>query len=207
MRSARIGDVYAVRVPNGYKLVQWGYYIEKYGKFIRVFDGLYTTIPENIAEIVGSPHSYITSLHVSRAYRIGLMDWLGNYPVPEEFPFPAYMVEFNRDQYGRIYQITIMKTPIDPSLPRRLVFPATSIRELPEPYHNVQLLAAHVPPDWLLYLFDNDFSLDSPDIFEPRIHWGEKWKEKYQQYIDMVADALARDPRSKKLIDRYLQET
>ncbi len=23
MRSAKIGDVYAVRVPNGYKLVQW----------------------------------------------------------------------------------------------------------------------------------------------------------------------------------------
>ncbi len=125
------------------------------------------------------------------------MEWLGNYPVPEEFPFPAYMAEFNRDQYGQIYQITIMKTPIDPSLPQRIVFPVTSIRELPEPYHNVKLLTDHVSPDWLLYLFDNDFSLETPDIFEPWIHWGEKWKEKYQIYIDIVKDSLEKGSRSK----------
>ena len=46
MRRAKLGDVFAVKVPNGYKIVQWAYHIKKFGRFIRVFDGLYEKIPE-----------------------------------------------------------------------------------------------------------------------------------------------------------------
>lgn len=204
MRRAKLGDVYAVKVPNGYKIVQWAYKIERYGTFIRVFEGLYDVIPENIAQIVAGPHSYITDLFVGRAYRIGLLEWLGNLPVPEEYPFPSYMAEFHYDQHHQLYEITIMKTLMDTTLPQRISFPVTTVAALPEPYRNVQMLTTCFSPDHLLYLFDNDFTLDKPDIQHPVIHWGPDWRERYQIYIDMVVAALAKDPQSKSILKRYL---
>ena len=198
MRRAKLGDAYAVKVPNGYKIIQWAYHIPKYGRFIRVFDGLYDTVPENIAEIVAGPHSYIAGLFVGRAYRIGLLDWLGNYSVPAEYPTPEYQIDFCRDQYHQIYQIRIQKTPIAEGLPRFFTFPVSTIAELPEPYRDVKLLHACVSPDWLLYLFDNDFTLNNPDRFEPWLHWGENWREKFQVYIDMVETALEKDRANRR---------
>lgn len=193
MRRAKLGDVYSVKVPNGYKLIQWAYHIPKFGSFIRVFDGLYQTTPEDIATIVAGPHSYIADLLVGRAYRIGLLNWLGNYPVPEKYPAPEHQIRFCRDQNNHIYSIRITKTPIADGLPRQISFPVSSIDELPEQYRSVKLLSSNVSPDWLLYLFDNDFSLHNPDIFSPWIHWGNNWRERYQVYIDMVEEAMAKN--------------
>ena len=204
MRRAKLGDVYAVKVPNGYKIVQWAYRIERYGTFIRIFDGLYDAIPENIAQIVAGQHSYITALSVGRAYRIGLLEWLGNFPVPEEYPFPRFMAEFHYDQHQQPFGITIMKTIMDPTLPQRQLFSATSIRDLPEPYCSAEMLTTIFPPDMLLYLFDNDFTLEKPAIQHPVIHWGPDWRERYQVYIDIVVDALSKDPKSKSILKRYI---
>lgn len=193
MRRAKLGDVFAVKVPNGYKIVQWAYRIEKFGNYIRVFDGLYDTLPDNVTEIISSPHCYITDLAVGRAYRIGLLSWIGNYPVPEAYPFPGYSIKFCRDQHKEIYRIVLHKTPVTPDLPRFYSFDVSSITQLPEEYRNVKLLHNCVSPDWLLYLFDNGFSLLEPDIFEPWIHWGDNWRERYQIYIDMVENAIEKD--------------
>lgn len=193
MRSAKLGDAYAVKVPNGYKIIQWAYNIEKFGRFIRVFDGLYEVVPEKIDEIIAGPHSYIASLHVGRAYRIGLLSWIGHFPVPREYPAPEYQISFCRDQQNHVYCINIMKTPIATGLPRIFTFPVSTIAELPEQYQTVKLLNSHVSPDWLLYLFDNEFSLSNPDVFEPWIYWGDTWREKYQIYLDMVHNAMEAD--------------
>ena len=40
MRRAKLGDVYCIKVPNGYKIYQWAYSSKKRGDYIRVFDGL-----------------------------------------------------------------------------------------------------------------------------------------------------------------------
>lgn len=204
MRRAKLGDVYAIKVPNGYKIVQWAYDIERYGTYIRVFDGLYDAIPENIAQIIAGPHSYIANLFVGRAYRIGLLEWLGNFPAPKEYPFLGFMAEFHYDQHQRLFGITIMKTYLDPTLPQRRLYQVTSLAELPEPYRDVQMLTARFPPDMLLYLFDNGFTLDKPDIQHPAIYWGPDWRERYQVYIDIVVDALSKDPKSKNILKRYL---
>lgn len=204
MRRAKLGDVYAVKVPNGYKIIQWAYDIERYGTFIRVFDGLYDAIPEDVAQIVAGSHSYITDLFVGRAYRIGLLEWLGNHPVPEKYPFPRFMAEYHFDQHHQLYEIAIMKTILDTTLPQRMRFPVTSIAELPEPYCNAEMLTTRFAPDMLLYLFDNGFTLEKPDIQHPVIHWGPDWREHYQVYIDIVIDALSKDPKSKSILKRYL---
>ena len=61
MRRAKLGDVYYFKVPNGYKVVQWAYSIPKDGDYLRVFNGLYKSVPDDITSIVGNPHSYINS--------------------------------------------------------------------------------------------------------------------------------------------------
>lgn len=198
MPRARLGDVYAVKVPNGYKIIQWAYHIPRYGRFIRVFDGLYDAAPGNISEIVAGEHSYITDLFVGRAYRIGLLEWLGNYPVPEEYPFPDYRLEFCRDRHGAVYQILITNTPTAQGGFCLLKFPVAAVDDLPEEFRNVKLLSDCVSPDWLLYLFDNGFDLRKPDVFNPWIHWGEHWEEKFQVYIDMVNTAWDADKAKRR---------
>lgn len=190
MQRPKLGDVYSVKVPNGYKIIQWAYHIEKYGRLVRVFDSLYEKVPENISDIVAGPHSYVISIHVGKAYQLGLLEWQGHYSVPSEYPTPEYQIDFCRDQLNQIYGIKISKTPIVSGLPRFFVFPVGSINELPEPYKNVKLLHSRVSLDWLLYLFDNDFSLSNPDVFEPKIYWGDSWAENYQVYIDMVNKSI-----------------
>ena len=200
MRRAKLGDVYAVKVPNGYKVIQWAYHIEKYGRFIRVFDELYDVCPANIEEIVAGEHSYVTELFVERAYRIGLLDWLGNFPVPEEYPFQELSIEFHaRD--SKVFAIFIRQR-IGPDPCSH--YSDTSIKTvsvLPEEYHNVKRLAHRVSPDWLLYLFDNDFSLHKVDVFYPWVYWGECWENRYQIYIDMVENALKEDKGRSKQSD------
>ena len=192
MRRAKLGDVYAVKVPNGYKIIQWAYHIEKYGRFIRVFDGLYDTCPANIAEIVAGDHSYVTDLFVGRAYRIGLLEFLGNYSVPAAYPFPESQIEF-REKQGKVFGFRIEQRN-DSNIYRYYSDTAvTTVSVLPEQYRNVKRLAHYVSPDWLLYLFDNDFSLHKVDIFFPWIHWGDNWEESYQVYIDMVEHAMEQD--------------
>lgn len=197
MRRAKLGDVYAVKVPNGYKIIQWAYFIEKYGTFIRVFDKLYDECPANIEEIVAGEHSYVTDLFVGRAYRVGLLEWLGNLPVPEEYPFPELSIEFCEKQ-SKIFGFKIEQRNASNVYKHYSDTAITTVSVLPEEYHNVKRLAHYVSPDWLLYLFDNDFSLHKVDVFYPWIYWGECWEDRYQIYIDMVENAMKEDQNKRK---------
>ena len=78
MKRTKIGDVYAIKLMNGYKLYQWAYTIPRKGKFMRVFDGLFDNIPNNIEDLVNNPHSYIIEFDAPRAYRVGLAQLAGN---------------------------------------------------------------------------------------------------------------------------------
>lgn len=197
MRRAKLGDVFAVKVPNGYKIVQWAYHIKKFGRFIRVFDGLYEKIPEKIDAIVVAPHSYITDMDINRAYRIGLLCWLGNYPVPMQYPFPKYSVQFWFEKNGSTYAVDLLLNPGISDLPHRLSFSVNGVDELPTEYRQLNLLNSRYSLDWLLYLFDNDYSLSVPHIQYPIFIWGENWRDKYQVYIDIVEAAIKNDPLKK----------
>ena len=191
MKRAKIGDVYYAKMPNGYKLFQWAYRIPKRGDYIRVFDGLFEDIPDNIAEIVEGPHSYIIGFYTSRAYKIGLVKLIGNYSVPEKYPFPNYRVKFWINQKGEVFSIwlTPNNSTVNGSL-NTLSFPASARNELPSQYRGETLLNSTVPPDMLLYLFDCNFSLTSPNLLDPRHTLGNGWESKYQVYEDMVQQAL-----------------
>ena len=110
MKRARLGDVYYIKVPNGNKLYQWAYSIPRKGDFIRVFDGLYSSIPDNLLDIVAGSHSYIISFDTKRAYRVGLAQLLGNFPVPEEYPFPDFKLALHPGGSKRIGAINVQPT-------------------------------------------------------------------------------------------------
>ena len=190
MKRAKVGDVYAVKVPNGYKLYQWAYSIPKKGDYIRVFPGLYEEIPENVAEIAAGPHQYIISFYSSRAYRIGLAQRIDNFPVPDEYPFPDYMFRFSQDMKGRIFRITLTGTK--GTLGDWASFDVSHMKDLPPQYRDIKLVNSSVTPNWLLYLFDIDFDLSDLTRFYPGLP-GEDFAAKVQKYTDIVEEALERD--------------
>ena len=186
MRRARLGDVYGIKVPNGYKVYQWAYSDKKRGDFIRVFDGLYDEVPNNIEEIVLSPHSYIIPFYAARAYRIGLAEFLGNYEVPEQYPLPNYQVRFwiNYDQQ-KVHSITVTGYDNNGKWIWE-TYDVSRIADLPKKYRDTTLLASCVTPNWLLYLFDNGFDLLHPERFS----LGPNPEQKVQIYTDMVNEKL-----------------
>ena len=181
MRRAKIGDVYCIRLPNGYKLYQWAYRIPRKGDFIRVFDGLYDSIPQNIESIVSAPHSYIIAFYASRAYRIGLASFLDNYNVPNEYPFPKYQIRFRIDrEKQKVYRIHVMNS--DDNWDVWQWYDVSSIKELPQEYQNITLINGVLTPNWLLYLFDNGFDLQHMEKFDP----GSNPEMTLQPYTDIV---------------------
>ena len=188
MRRSKIGDVYAVKLQNGCKLLQRAYDIPRVGRFIRVFKGLYKEIPDNIQDIVSGPHEYIISFHASRAYRMGQFEFVCNCPVPVEHPLPEDMFYFCSDGCGGISMINV--TNIDHTNYR--TFRVSRMEELPEEFRNLTLLSSVVSPDWLLYLFDTDWSPSNLPGFFPGSA-GEDFSEILRSYSDMVKAAQERE--------------
>ena len=184
MRRGKLGDVYYIKVPNGYKLYQWAYKIPKYGDFIRVFPGLYKELPENIKDIILARHSYIIEFFSNRAYRIGLAQFIGNYPVPDEYPYPDLKFNFVECTSGEIAFISIMRT--NGTLDDCRTFYVSRMKDLPPCYQNLTLLNSYIPPSWLLYLFDTDWSPEKLQHYDPDPSGRERKEilQKYQNIID-----------------------
>lgn len=188
MRRIKIGDVFYIKVSNGYKLFQWAYDIPRKGQFIRVFPGLVDSIPDNIEDLVNGEHSYIIAARIRRLYRIGLSEFVANYPVPEKYPFPQYNLEACIDHTGKVYRLLFLKTnPDGPTA--QFGFDAGSMEDLPLEYRGIKLLNGYLSPALLLYLFDYDFDLEDLARFWPQNVLGDKWKEKLDEYIRIVNTA------------------
>ena len=184
MRRAQIGDVYSIKLPNGYKIYQWAYDIPRYGYYNRVFSGLFDEIPDNIAEIVSNEHSYIIEFNSKRAYKLGLAQFLGNYPVPEEYPFPKYKFSIGIASDGEVLHISVMHTD-GTSFGGRQTFKAKTMLDLPEEYQCLTLLNSFVPICWILYLFDIDWSPKKLSLYDPDPS-GRNREKKLQKYIDFI---------------------
>ena len=197
MRRIKIGDVFYIKLTNGYKLFQWSYDIPRKGQFLRIFHGLFDSIPENIEDLVNGEHSYIIAARIRRLYRIGIAEFLVNLPVPEKYPFPEYNLEPCVDQKGKIYQILFLKT--DSTKPAaQFGFDATCMAELPKEYQGIKLLNGYLSPALLLYLFDYDFNLDHLERFWPQNILGDKCAEILDQYIQLINTAEARTNETRK---------
>ena len=199
MRRAKLGDVYAMQVTNGYKLIQWAYEVPHWGKYIRVFEGLYDTIPENVQEIVCGEHSYIVGFHISRAYRIGLVQFIENIPVPDKYPLPQYRLSFWGRQMKGSFGVWVRPTPAHPSEHVNTIysFDVGSLQDLPDEFRNLKLLDAEVTPALLMFWFDYDFNLNHIERYWPKDVFGESADAVMSGYCERV-DALLEADRLKR---------
>ena len=181
MRRAKLGDVYYVKVPNGYKIYQWAYSIPKKGDYIRVFEGLYAAVPDEIETIVQGEHSYIIPCYTKKMYQIGISQLIGNYKIPEEYPFPKNMIWFWQDEKtNKIFTIEVMDVFHISDYYQS--FDVDSISKLPLQHRGEKLINARVGVPRILYLFDVDFNLSKLDVFSPK---GDP-DIALKRYIDMV---------------------
>lgn len=154
MKRSKLGDVFAIKLPNGYKLFQRAYDIPRAGRFIRVFDGLFPDIPNNVAEIVAGPHSYILHFDTMKAYRCGLAQLVGNYQVPGAYPFPEYMFKFSKNADGKTLRIAVVTTDVTDLH----VFNVKNWAEIPEEFQDLSLLWPVFSVAKVLYMFDTNWS-------------------------------------------------
>ena len=192
MRRIKIGDIFYTKVTNGYKLFQWAYDIPRKGQFIRVFPGLYDSIPDNIDYLVREEHSYIIAARIRHLYRIGLAEFVMNYPVPEKYPFPPYNLEPCIDQNGNVYRILFLKTNANGPT-AQFGFDVCSMEGLPDAYQRIKLLNGYVSPALLQYLFDFNFDLSNLERFWPRNVLGELTEQKLEEYIQIVETAESKE--------------
>ena len=186
MRRIKIGDVFCTKVPSGYKIYQWAYRVDRKGDYIRVFDGLYDSIPSSLEEIVNGPHSYILAFRITMAYRKGLSVFLGNFPVPPEYPFPEYQLGFffsSADQ--QLLSIHVMNS--DQRQHMNKIYKAGKITDLPEKFQKITLINSFRDFSLILYMFDVGFDLQHIERFY--VGGGPEWDAILKKYIDIL-DAL-----------------
>lgn len=187
MKRTQLGDVYAIKVPNGYKIIQWAYSIPKKGDYIRVFKGLYDCIPEKIEELVMCPHSYIIYLDIKRAYRIGLAQRLGCYVIPGQYPFPKYQMRFDiNHETKKVEAIHVMNSDFARDVNKW--YDVGSVKELPKRFNDTTLLNCSISPSWLMYLFDVGFDLEHPERFSLGID-PELTIQKYEEILQSFLSA------------------
>lgn len=154
MKRSKLGDLFSIKVSNGYKLFQRAYDVPRKGQFIRVFDGLYSVIPDDVTGIVSGPHSYILNFDAIGAYRCGLAQLVGNYPVPSVYPFPEYMFKFSKNADGKSLRISIVTT----DLTDLHVFNIVQLSDLPDEFQNLTLLWPVFSVAKVLYMFDSNWN-------------------------------------------------
>lgn len=200
MKRAKLGDIYYIKLPNGYKIYQWAYTHHRRGEYIRVFDGLYQNIPDNIDEIVSGPHSYVLAFDTKRSYRLGLSVLIGNYPVPEEYPMSKISVEFGptRDKKWAFYY-TVIETC---DWFRKEV--VSCFEDLPNELKSITTLEPFYSPARIFYIFDAGFDFYHLDRFDPEPIDGDT-DLPYKPYFDMIEEAFKKDREKRALRKKEIE--
>lgn len=197
-----------MELPNGYKLFQFAYRIPKRGTFIRVFDGMYKTIPNNVFDIIDGPHSFIIDAPINQFCRIGLINFIGNYPVPAKYPYPNFRLKLWPNKYGKIDALWITpNNKLTTGKANILSFSVTSMSQLPAEYQDLNLLSGYVSVDWLLYLFDYNFSMNNLNRFWPQNVLGDDWETKLKEYRAIIDDATRRNLQKVDMTKEFSPDT
>ena len=200
MRRAKLGDVYYIKLLNGYKIYQWAYIHHRRGEYIRVFDGLYQNIPDNIDEIVSGPHSYVLAFDTKRSYSLGLSVLIGNYTVPEEYPMSKISVDFCPTRGNKWwFSYTIIETC--DCFRNETV---SGFEDLPNELKSITTLELFYFPARIFYLFDSGFDFYHLDRYYPEPIDGDP-DLPYKPYFDMIEEAFKKDREKRALIKKEIE--
>ena len=179
MKRAQVGDVYAFKTERGYRIIQWGYFIEKHGSFVIVFPDFYKEIPSDIEAVVSKECSYIISFAISKFYRKGMLELLYRAPLDSIPPFPKYDISYR--SYGKDGCFEVCEFERHQNFETFDGYPDG--RGLPEKYKNVNLINGCVDPVWFIYLLTSDFDLKHWDLFYPGKDIHNAFLMKYEKLL------------------------
>lgn len=179
MKRAQVGDVYAFKTERGYRIIQWGYFIEKHGSFVLVFPDFYKEIPSNIEAIVSKECSYIISFAISKFYRKGMLEFLYQAPLDSIPPFPKYDIHYR--SYGSEGSFEVCEFVRHQNFESFDGYPDG--RGLPEKYQNLKLINGCVDAIWFIYLLTSDFDLKHWDLFYPGKKLYDVFLKKYEARV------------------------
>ena len=179
MTRTKIGDVYAFKTERGYRIIQWGYFIEKRGNFVRVFPNFYNEIPQNIEDIVFKECSYIIQFAISKMYRKGLLQLLYSASLQSIPPFSQHCIEYH--SYGKEGTFEICEFECHQNFETFDGYPDG--RGLPEKYKKLNLINGCVDPVWFIYLLTSDFDMQHWDLFYPGKDTHNAFLKKYESLL------------------------
>ena len=163
MRRIKLGDVFAFKTNRGYRIIQWVYHIEKYGKYIKVFKGFYNENPDDLTTILQQKCAYIIIFNVSQLFKKGILEYWGNYNSCILEPFPKYDISFRKYGDQMLYQISNSMRHQE----NEQYIGDASGSIIPEKYKDVCLLNSMPHPVIFLYLLSSDFDLNHFDLYWP----------------------------------------
>ena len=175
MKRLKLGDVCAFKTDRGYRIIQWAYYIEKWGRYVKIFPEFYDEKPEDLKSVLLKQCSYIIIFDISRLFRKGILEYWGNYQECIIDPFPAYDIGFRR--YGSQMLFIISNSLRHQDSENYIGDSSGSV--IPDKYKDVRLLNLMPHPITLLHLLSSDFDLTHFDLFWPTDSELEELKQKY----------------------------
>ncbi|HVG62363.1 MAG TPA: ribonuclease E inhibitor RraB [Hyalangium sp.] len=92
-KRARFGDVFEVRTPQGLAYLQYTSKHPRYSDTVRILPGLFKSrpAPDELAGLV-TQEGYFTYYLVSLALKHGLVERIGNYPIPAGLEAPSKLL-------------------------------------------------------------------------------------------------------------------
>ena len=179
MKRTKIGDVYAFKTERGYRIIQWGYFIEKRGNFVRIFPDFYAEIPSDIEAIISKECSYIIQFAISKFYRKGMLELLYRAPLHSIPPLPRYYIDYR--SYGNEGSFEVCEFERPQNFETFDGYPDG--RGLPEKYKKLNLINGCVDPVWFIYLLTSDFDMQHWDLFYPGKDTHNAFLKKYESLL------------------------
>jgi hypothetical protein len=92
-KRARFGDVFEVHTPRGLAYLQYTSKHPEYSDTVRILPGLFKTrlTPDELATLI-TQEGYFTFYLVSLALKHGLVELIGNYPIPAGLGSPSKLL-------------------------------------------------------------------------------------------------------------------
>ena len=179
MKRYRVGDVFAFKTANGYRIILWAYTIDKFGDFVRVLPGFYDTIPSDALDIATGTCSFIIQVSIKTMCKKNLLTYIGsvdNSLIPE---MPKYQIEysdygnygrFNVSEFGRAQNFSVYEGAPDGSC-------------LPKHFQEVNLVNGSVGIYWFIYLITEGFDNKHWNLFYPGEKKHKIYEEKYGNIV------------------------
>jgi len=102
MNKIRIGDLFEISTPKGKAYFQYVFELNGIGSLIRVFDGLFDTVPEKLYEIVNNEEKFFVYFPLKYALKYNVVRKVLSSNVPGSVQIPKKMRTPNVDKNGKI---------------------------------------------------------------------------------------------------------